>query len=249
MRPRQRTIIDEARSARLAKLSRPNAWMYVDETASNDGPYIGASAVLLTSTGRRSLKACTEEFRATLPSKGIPEDIEIHATVWVVERKLFPDTNAFIRISALGDYLRRVSKCRDIFIINILADTSVHVPGMDVRAKIWETLFWEFELWLTAHKLRGHTIFDKDRVGQVVAIAKRMRTHSLRRQLLDPEPADSKHHNELQLADVCAYFALQRFIPNNQVKKAGATNYINRIERLCPHETKPGEALESVRHF
>ena len=242
---RPRTIIDKQRRQQrhTSSVNRPNAWMFVDETADNDGRYVGASAVLLTSSGQRSLKVSTQAFREKLPAIGIPKNIEIHAAVWVQEPQRFPDTTSFSRINALGRYLRLVSKCRDISIINILADTSVTIAGTDIRERIWETLFWEFEVWLAERGLNGHVIFDKDRVGQVIAISERLKPYSLKRQPFKPEPADSEHHDELQLADVCAYFTLQRTVPNSQVRKANAANYIDRIAKLCPHPTNVGEAL------
>src|SRR5438105_7749940 len=127
--------------------------MFVDETATHDGQYVGASAVLVTRRGHRSLERATRSFRTTLPARGIPAGVEIHATVWVSEMRRFPGTNAYTRISALGDYLRLCSKCRGVTVINILVDTTLPgMAGVDVREKIWETLFWEFEVFLAGCK-------------------------------------------------------------------------------------------------
>lgn len=218
--------------------------MFVDETRSDDGQLVGASAIILDRRGRRQLARCCLHFRRELPKTGIDSATEIHAATWVNEKDLFPGTNAFDRISELGRYLRAMSKCNGAFVINILVDTTLPgVAGTDVRTRIWETLFWEFENWLAERGLNGHVVFDKGDVGPVLAIARRLRANSLNHQPLEPEPADSRAHEELQLADVCAYFSLQRLRPANQVRKAGAANYIDRIARLCPDDRVPGAAL------
>ena len=222
---------------------RPKCWMYIDETTSDGGVYIGASAVIVSRVGRKSLEKSTTRFRSTLGNRGIDPHIEIHANVWVQEPKLFT-VNAYQRIRALGDYLRICSGCKGIRIINVLVDTTAPQPvGTDLRVRIWETLFWEFELFLVEHRKNGRTIFDRDRVGPVLDTYSRMRKHTLKRQLIPPDPANSQHHDAIQLADVCAYFMLQQFVPNNQIRNANATRYLNRISNLCPDPLVKDQAL------
>jgi len=58
---------------------QPRAWMYVDETGTNDGQFIGASAIIVTTTGLRKIRAVTSEFKLRCLSRGIPATTEIHA--------------------------------------------------------------------------------------------------------------------------------------------------------------------------
>jgi len=137
------------------------AWMYVDETGTNDGQF-SAHPVIVTTTGLRKIRASPRVQPTCLHVETC--DHRDSRAEWS-EIGQFPDRNAFTRISALGDYLRLVFEMprsnRGHIIVRIRRTGIADVSGLEkkrerVREKIWETLFWEFEVFLATRRLYGH---------------------------------------------------------------------------------------------
>jgi hypothetical protein len=103
-----------------------------------------------------------------------------------------------------------------------------HPVGFDARNAIFEKLFLDLNSWLGNGK-KGKIIFDRNAPGPVVHLYETKRKHRQLRFLPHtPAPADSLDHFELRVADLSAYFLLQKFSAGaTQILKAGAKNAID----------------------
>jgi hypothetical protein len=62
----------------------------------------------------------------------------------------------------------------------------------------------------------------------------------------DPHPKDSADSYFIQAADVSAYFLMQRYVPNQFIRRQGARHYFNRLRPVLNLRAATGHGLGIV---
>lgn len=193
-------------------------------------------------------------FRKTLRTVyGLPVRAEIHASHFINSRVFNLDRH--VRLAILRNTLDELAKMPDIRITNVLIDKQGKPAGYDVFNFAWGTLFQRFENTLVHGNFpgghrgdHGVVITDATAGKKLARLVRKMavinyiphdtglygggsRNIPITRMIEDPYGKDSAQTLPVQMADVAAYFLMQRFAPNSYIRRQGAQNY---FERLAP---------------
>lgn len=149
------------------------------------------------------------------------------------------------RIYLLREFMNIGADCDGLEFILVIADATaprISPTGKPLTAKqregflrreVFRTLLWEFDAALQKSGKKGHVWLDENKVGAIIQLSKDL-SPKLLHQPLAPIAVKSHDFEVVQLADVCAYFMLQRYLPNTVVQGHGAGNAIDDLARVCP---------------
>jgi hypothetical protein len=161
-------------------------------------------------------------------------------------------------------YVLRVQAARtsDLAVLNVVVDKSDKPQGYDVFENAWRALIQRFENTIAYQNFpgpknsdeRGLLIVDRTQEKKLRDLVRRMRRynpipslqsgHVARQMPLvtlveDPVHRDSAHAYFIQMADVNAYFLMQREQPCGYVRRSGARNYFNLLNPiLCKYASR-----------
>lgn len=196
-------------------------------------------------------------FRQTLRVKyGLKLREEIHAAHFMHRPKKVARIAKHRLLLLLHDVLDFEAALPDVSILNVIVDKHSKRPDYDVFDKAWTALIQRFENTISHRNFPGPqnpedyglVIVDKTDEKKLRNLARRMRRYSpipsisgvgyrhipISKVLEDPVHRDSLHSYFVQLADVNAYFLLQKDQPCGYIRRKGARRYFDRLNPvLC----------------
>jgi hypothetical protein len=234
--------------------------MYVDEsgdTGLNNSPttHFALSGLVIHERQWRHFTGRMVALRKTFKTAyGLPPRTEIHASKFIQDPPV-PGMPRHIRLAILRNVLDEIARMDFISITNVIVSKAGKPPDYDVFDKAWQALFQGFENTLKAGKFPGAYRKDYGTVFTDATDAKKLRKMVRRisvdnpvphrywfrtgyrnlpilRVIEDPIPRDSAASFFIQACDVAAYFLLQKYKPNQFIRKQGATNYLRRLEPI-----------------
>lgn len=238
--------------------------MYVDEsgdTGLTNSPsrYFALTGIVVHESDWRDFISQLLAFRKTLKSVyGLGVRTEIHSSEFM--RKPVDGLTKYARLAILRNTLDEIAKLPNISITSVIVDKLGKPVEYDVFQNAWGVLFQRFENTLHFANFPGKhsedfgmVLTDATAGGKLTRMVRRMsvfnpipssfggasRNIPIRKIIEDPHGKDSKDSLPVQMADVCAYFLLQRFAPNGYVQRKGAHNYFDRLKPvLNVHATR-----------
>lgn len=159
-----------------------------------------------------------------------------------------------IRLKILREVLEFQATLLDVSVINVVADKLGKASEYDVFEKAWSCLIQRFHNTISHKNFpgpqnvddRGLLVSDRTDEPRLRALVRRMRRYNPvpnkgvlgYRQILlttlveDPVHRDSLHSYFIQLADVNAYFLMQKLKPSGYISRKGARNYFDRLNPI-----------------
>lgn len=194
-------------------------------------------------------------FRRSLRSTyGLKLREEIHAARFMFRPGGLARIPKHVRLKILREVLEFQATLPDVNVINIVVDKNGKAPTYDVFENAWNCLIQRFHNTLSHRNFPGPQnpvdfgllVSDKTDEPKLRALVRRMRRYnpvpnrgtSGYRQILlttlveDPVHRDSLHSYFIQLADVNAYFLMQKLKPSKYIYKKGARNYFDRLNPI-----------------
>lgn len=231
--------------------------MYVDESGdtgllNSPTDYFVLSALVVHELQWKTLVDTLVNFRKTLKAAyGFPVRAELHASELI--KSPIAGLPRHIRLAILRNTLDELAKFVDVSVTNIIVDKRNKPAGYDVFNAAWKTLFQRFENTLNygnfpgAHQRDMGIIFTDATAGKkLTQMVRKMMVYNpvpntggrdfrhlpLAKIVEDPTERDSANSLLIQMADVCAYFLMQRYKPNGYIKKQGARYYFDRLQAV-----------------
>jgi hypothetical protein len=161
----------------------------------------------------------------------------------------------YVRLAILRNFLDELAKIDFISFTNVVVDKRFRSPPYDVLINAWQCLFQRFENTMNYGNFPGAyrsdygiIITDNTDGMKLQKLVRKMAVYNpiphmislygigsgyrllpIRKIIEDPNSRDSKYSYIIQGCDVVAYFLLQRFAPNNYIRKMGAQHYFDRL--------------------
>lgn len=179
---------------------------------------------------------------------------EIHAARFMYHPGSAARIPKHTRLKILRDVLDFQATLSDVNIINIVVDKNGKPHLYDVFENAWTRLIQRFHNTLSHKNFpgpqnaddRGLLISDRTDEPKLRALVRRMRRYNpvphrgasgyrqipLTTLVEDPVHRDSLHSYFIQLADVNAYFLMQKLKPSKYISKKGARNYFDRLNPI-----------------
>jgi Protein of unknown function (DUF3800) len=227
------------------------------DTGLNKSPtnYFALSALVVHESRWRELINLLIAFRKTLRATyGLPLRTEIHAAEFIRHPPV-PGMEKHIRLAIMRNLLDELAKIDFISFTNVIVDKRRKTTPYDVFLNAWQTLFQRFENTMNNANFPGRyrsdngiVINDNTDGLKLQKLVRRMAVYNpiphmaslygmgsgyriipLRKIIEDPNSRDSKYSYLIQSCDVVAYFLLQKFLPNNYIRRNGAHNYFDRL--------------------
>ena len=229
--------------------------MYVDESGDTglvNSPtrYFGLSGLTVHESQWRTLAAQITAFRRTMKfTYGPPLRREIHAAEYLRHPPV-AGMAKHTRLAILRNFLDEIAKMNFISITNVIVDKQNKPPTYDVFDQAWRVLFQRFENTIGygnfpgGHKTdTGMVLTDNTDGRKLTKLVRKMSVYNpipnaggpgvkmmpLVRVIEDPHPKDSVDSYFIQAFDICAYFLMQKYMPNSYVRKSSAQHYLNRL--------------------
>jgi hypothetical protein len=194
--------------------------------------------------------------RSLITAYGLKLREEIHAAHFMFRAGNLARIPKHVRLKILREVLDFQATLPDINIINIVVDKNGKAPAYDVFENAWTRLIQRFHNTLSHRNFPGPQnpidfgllVSDRTDEPKLRTLVRRMRRYnpvphkgaSGYRQILlttlveDPVHRDSLHSYFIQLADVNAYFLMQKLNPSKYIYNKGARNYFDRLNPvLC----------------
>lgn len=247
--------------------------MYVDESgdtglANSPTRYFALSGIVVHESSWRQFLQTLITFRKTLRSVyGLPIRAEIHASEYLQSRVFGLDRH--VRLAILRNTLDELAKLPTISITNVVVDKQGKPAGYDVFNAAWGTLFQRFENTLVSSNFpgghrhdHGLVITDATAGKKLSRLVRRMavfnnipndanrggyRNIPTTRVIEDPHGKDSAETLPIQMADVVAFFLMQRFAPNSYIRRQRAQLYFDRLTPVLNKRASRFNALGIVR--
>ena len=196
-------------------------------------------------------------FRRQLRQRyGLKLREELHASNYIHSPGDLQRIPKSIRLRILRDVLDFEAGLPDVNVLSILVDKQGRPPGFDVFGRAWEMMFQRFHNTLAYRNFPGPQnpqdlgllIVDQTAEKPLQLLLRRMRRynpvpgmHGLPTRQIpvttlveDPNHRDSLHSYFIQMADVNAYFLLQKQQPCRYIRIKGGRNYFDRLDPvLC----------------
>lgn len=245
--------------------------MYVDESGDTglvNSPtrFFALSGIVVHESEWRGFLQRIIELRKTLRVVyGLPMRAEIHASEFINGR--VGELKRHERLAILRNTLDELAKLNNISITNVVVDKSNKPADYDVFGAAWGTLFQRFEN--TLHhgnfpggyrRSHGLVITDATAGHKLARLVRRMskynpipsrgggfRNMPIERIVEDPFGKDSKDTLPVQMADVVAYFLVQKISPNSFVRRQRASNYFDRLQPVLNVNASPRDPQGIVR--
>jgi len=247
--------------------------MYVDESGDpgvgGSGYYILTGLVIHELSWKSALDDLIEFRKNIRDLYGWKVRTEIHAQEMVNGRVSgnsgIPRNERFMILRRSLDW---IATRNDIGIITVVVEKAGFEEPIQVFETGWKYLLQRFENTLNHRNFpgpqnpddKGLVIPDNTNGEHLRIVLRKMRRYNpvpsmysaesrnapIRSIVEDPVLRDSKHSYFIQMADVCAYFARQVFVPNKVVKKQGARGYYERLMPAIIKKAAPGHSLGMV---
>jgi hypothetical protein len=229
--------------------------MYVDESGDSgltNSPtdFFALSALVVHEQDWRTLVDSLVAFRKTLKGAyGLPIRTEIHASEYI--KHSVHGLPRYVRLAILRNTLDELAKFVDVSITSVIIDKRTKTAPYDVFDMAWKTLFQRFENTLQygnfpgGHQRDMSVIYTDATAGKkLTQLVRKMGVYNpipnaggggyrqlpITKIIEDPTGKDSADSLLVQMADVCAYFLMQRFKPNAYIKKQKAEYYYDRLQ-------------------
>lgn len=229
--------------------------MYVDEsgdTGLTNSPttYFALSGLAVHESRWRDFVTQISKFRKTIAATyGLPQRQEIHAAEFIKSPPIV-GMQKHIRLAILRNFLDEIAKMDFVMVTNVIVNKSTKQSPYDVFDNAWRILFQRFENTIKygnfpgGHKNDfGMVLTDNTDGKKLTRLVRRMSVYNpvpnmgfsgsrmlpLVRIIEDPHPKDSKDSYFIQACDACAYFLLQKYRPNNYIRRHSAQHYLNRL--------------------
>lgn len=229
--------------------------MYVDESGDtglvgSPTRYFALSGLVVHERDWREFLDRLLAFRRTLKSVyGLGIRTELHASEFM--RSPIDGLSKIDRLAVLRNTIDEIAKLPNLSITNVIVDKQGKPAGYDVFHTAWGVLFQRFENTLHFSNFPGKfsedyglVLTDATAGSKLTRLVRRMSVHNpilssyggvsrnmpIRKIIEDPHGKDSKDSLPVQIADVCAYFLLQRFAPNSFVRRKGGHRYFERLK-------------------
>jgi len=234
--------------------------LYVDESGdvglvnSPTRYFVLSGLVLHELRWRQTLDAIVGFRRALRNSYGLKLREEIHAAHFIHKRKAVAHIRKHQRLRLLRDVLSFEASLPDVSILNVMVDKMQKRQGYDVFEKAWTALIQRFENTISHRNFPGPQnpedfglmVVDRTDERKLRVLLRKMRRYNpipcasgigyrqlpITTLVEDPVHRDSLHSYFIQLADVNAYFLLQKHQPCRYVRKKGARNYFDRLDPI-----------------
>jgi hypothetical protein len=217
--------------------------------------YFALSSLVIHESRWRELIEQLIAFRKTLRAVyGLPLRMEIHAAEFIRHPPV-PGMEKHARLAILRNFLDELAKINFISITNVVVDKRQKYRPYDVFNNAWQYLFQRFENTMNYGNFPGShrsdygiVINDNTDGMKLQKLVRKMAVYNpiphtvsiygtgsgyrmmpIRKIIEDPNSRDSKYSYLIQSCDVVAYFLLQRFAPNNYIRKMGAHHYFDRL--------------------
>lgn len=197
------------------------------------------------------------EFRRDLNDRfGLKLREEIHAGHFIHKPGELQRTKKYKRVIILRETIDFISSIQDLSIINIVIEKSEKSSGFDAFETAWKYLIQRFHNTLSRRNFpgpqnpedKGTMFVDRTNEKKLRNLTRKMRRHNpvshkgqsgyrqvhITEIIEDPVHRDSLHSYFIQLADVVAYFLLQKHDACGYIKKKGGVSYFDRLKPvLC----------------
>ena len=217
--------------------------------------YFVLSSLVVHESRWRELIERLITFRKTLRAVyGLPLRLEIHAAEFIRHPPV-SGMEKYVRLAILRNFLDELAKIDFISFTNVVVDKRFRSPPYDVFINAWQYLFQRFENTMNYGNFPGAyrsdygvIITDNTDGMKLQKLVRKMAVYNpvphtisiyglgsgyrmlpIRKIIEDPNSRDSKFSYLIQSCDAVAYFLLQRFAPNNYIKKMGAQHYFDRL--------------------
>ena len=236
--------------------------IYVDESGDvglngSQNRYFVLSGIVIHELRWHATLNSIIEFREDLRSRyGLKLREEIHTGELLRKPGDLIRIAKSLRLRLLRDVLDFQAQLADISIINVVVDKAGRSAGFDTFELARKCLIQRFHNTISRRNFPGPQnpqdfgllVVDRTDEVKLRTMSRRMRRHNpipnkrgggsrqvpLTMIVEDAVHRDSKHSYFIQLADVNAYFLLQKTAPCGYVQKKGARNYFDRLEPvLC----------------
>jgi len=201
-------------------------------------------------------------FRKSLRVRyGLKLREELHAAHFLQKPGVLARIRKDLRLRIMRDVLDFEAGLPGVSAINILLDKSNKPLGYDVFNRAWMAMIQRFENTISHRNFPGPQnpqdygllVVDRTDEPKLRALSRKLRRHNpvpsigggssrqlpIRTLVEDAVHRDSLHSYFIQLADVNAYYLLQREHPNQYIRKKGARNYFNRLSPiLCTRASR-----------
>lgn len=247
--------------------------MYVDESGDSglvNSPtdYFALSGIVVHERQWRTFLDGLINFRRAMRAiHGLPIRAEIHASEFI--RSKVYGLAKHVRLAILRNTLDELAKTPGIMITNVIVNKATKTAGYDVFESAWRTLFQRFENTLNYGNFPGGfrddfgIIFTDATAGtKLLRITRRMAVYNpvpndpaygggyrnipIVKIIEDPHGQNSAESLPVQMADVCAYFLLQRYKPNSYIRRKHAQHYFDRLKPSLNLRASRGHALGIV---
>lgn len=231
--------------------------MYVDESGDSgliNSPtnYFALSGIVVHEQRWRQFTDMLLRYKKTMRNVyGLPVRAEVHASEFIKKRVY--DLDRHVRLAILRNALDELAKFADISVTNVIVAKHGKSENFDVFEAAWRTLFQRFENTLRYGNFPGGyrsdygIVFTDATAGQkLTRLVRKMSVYNpvpndsaygggyrnlpVIQIIEDPHEKDSAESLAIQMADVCAYFLMQRSSPNSYIRRQKAQFYINRLE-------------------
>jgi hypothetical protein len=166
-----------------------------------------------------------------------------------------PGMEKHVRLAILRNFLDELAKIDFISFTNVVVDKRFRSPPYDVFVTAWQYLFQRFENTMNRGNFPGArrsdygiVITDNTDGMKLQKLVRKMAVYNpiphtvsiygmgsgyrpipIQKIIEDPNSRDSKYSYLIQSCDAAAYFLLQRYAPNNYIRKMGAQHYFDRL--------------------
>ena len=248
--------------------------MYVDE--SGDAGLTGSptshfclSGLVIHESQWRTFVAQMLAFRRALKAAHrLPVRTEIHAAEYLRHAPV-PGMQPHVRLAILRNLVDEIAQQNYVSITNVVINKLGKTAGYDVFEMAWKVLFQRFHNTMHYGNFPGGyrsdfgLIFTDDTNGRkLTRLVRRMTVYNpipnqqqygpgyrqvpTLKIIEDPHQKDSADSYFIQAADVCAYFLMQRYVPNRFVRQHGARNYFSRLGPVLNLRAAPRQGLGIV---
>lgn len=246
--------------------------MYVDESGdtglvNSPSRYFALAGIVVHERDWRDFINQLLAFRKTLKGVyGLGVRTEIHASEFM--RIPVDGLAKHDRLAVLRNTLDEIARLPSVSITSVIVDKMGKPDGYDVFQNAWGVLFQRFENTLHYANFPGKhsedfglVLTDATAGGKLTRMVRRMAVYNpipssyggssrnmpIKKIIEDPHGKDSKDSLPVQMADVCAYFLLQRYSPNAYVRRKGAHNYFERLKAVLNLHASKTNALGIVQ--
>jgi hypothetical protein len=250
-------------------------FFYVDESgdvglSNSPSRFFALSGLVLHELCWKDTIQSILSFRQTLRKNyGLKLREEIHAAHFLHKPKDMRRIDKHKRLLILRDTMNFEAGLRDVNIVNVIVDKSTKRPDYDVFEWAWRVLTQRFENTISHRNFPGPQnpqdfgIIFTDRTDEkkLRGLLRKMRRYNpvpnqiglgyrqmpVSLVVEDPVARDSLHSYFIQLADVNAYFLLQRDQPCGYVHQKGAKNYFIKLDPVLCKVASPKDPYGIVR--